>query len=105
MVKQLFFKLKGQRLISLSERQQRKFAANSNIDINDKDKNQKSFFIDGDEDEVFVSFSYDKTIEDYIVFIWAGNFSISLSHKEFMGLYHVFNNKDIIEQMIVAHGI
>ncbi len=102
MSKQLFFKLKGQELCPLSLREQTRFAENLNIEIED---NNDSIFKQLVNDELYVSFAFDKTEDDMVVHIWAGDYSIALTHKEFMNLYKVFNDKDLIEQKIIADGI
>lgn len=85
----------------LSQREQRLFAENLNIDVN----NDEDVFSNLDDDNIFISFAHDQSIDDIVVYIWAGKYSISLSHKEFMALYNIFKNKNDINNMIIADGI
>ena len=105
MTKQLFFKLKGQKLCPLSKREQKYFAENMDIDVEKSYKRMFTPFVNLEKDEIYVSFAFSRTENDILVYIWAGNYSIALTRKEFMILYNILSDKDNIENMIIANGI
>lgn len=57
------------------------------------------------EDDLFISFRYEKDKKDLSIFIWTEDYSIGVTYDEFMAVYEAIKDKEKIINEIVASRV
>ena len=99
MAKQMFYEFTKKGIRKLKPNELKKFGSLAEIDIS----NNHNQFINSKNS--YFSISFDKSINDFIVYIWADTYSLAVTGKELKAIHNMMQDKDKIMQELVANEV